>query len=118
MSKEQFLSFIKEVNTDAALQEKLKDAIEPDAVAAIAQSAGFESVSPDIVSDFIQYVAAQSTSEPEGEQELFSVSGGMSKVASAVLIGTAAGATILGVAGGVAGSYLAYQSRITASTFI
>lgn len=36
MSKEQFLGFIKEVNTDAALQEKLKDAFEPDAVAAIA----------------------------------------------------------------------------------
>lgn len=42
----------------------------------------------------------------------------MSKVASAVLIGTAAGASILGEAVGVAGSYLAYQSRITATTFI
>jgi predicted ribosomally synthesized peptide with nif11-like leader len=66
MSKEQFLSFLEAVNTDSALQEKLKDAAEPDAVAAIAKSAGFESVSPELVTDFLEYVAAQSASEQEG----------------------------------------------------
>ena len=73
MSKEQLRSFLESVNTDAALQEKLKDASEPDAVAAIAQSAGYGSVSAELVTDFLEYVAAQSATEPEGDKELSAV---------------------------------------------
>jgi len=93
MSKEQFLSFIESVNTDTALQEKLKDAAEPDAVSAIAQSAGFESVSPELVTDFLEYVVAQSASEQEGEQELSTVSGGLS---AGAIAGIATGAAVTG----------------------
>ena len=96
MSKEQFLSFLEVVNTDTALQEKLKDADEPGAVAAIAKSAGFESVSPDLITDFLEYVAAQSASEQEGEQELSAVSGGLSPLAIA---GIASGTAVTMLAG-------------------
>ena len=105
MSKEQFLSFMEAVNTDTALQEKLKDADEPDAVAAIAQSAGFESVSPELVTDFLEYVAAQSTIQQEEAQELSAVSGGLSPLAIA---GIASGAVVAG-AGVIAGAIWAFS---------
>ena len=89
MSKDQLRSFLEAVNTDTALQEKLKDAAEPEAVAAVAHSAGFESVSPELVADFLEYVSAQSASNQEGEQELSAVSGGMS---TAAITGIASGA--------------------------
>ena len=112
MSKEQFLSFLEAVNTDSALQEKLKDAAEPDAVAAIAQSAGFQSVSPELVTDFLEYVAAQSASEQEGEQELSTVSGGLS---AGAITGIASGA-VAGV-GVIAGAVLLFSpSKSTDST--
>ena len=105
MSKEQFLSFLEAVNTDTALQEMLKDAAEPDAVAAIAQSAGFESVSPELVADFLEYVAAQSVSDQKSEQELSAISGGLSPFAIAgIASGAVAGAAILSVTG-----YVAYK---------
>ena len=100
MSKDQLRSFLEAVNTDTALQEKLKDAAEPDAVAAIAQSAGFESVSPELVTDFLEYVAAQSAIETEEAQELSAVSGGLSPLAIA---GIATGAVVAG-AGVIAGA--------------
>ncbi len=105
MSKDQLRSFLEAVNTDTALQEKLKEAAEPDAVAAIAQSAGFESVSPELVTDFLEYVAAQSAIETEEAQELSAVSGGLSPLAIA---GIATGAVVAG-AGVIAGA--AYLSR-------
>jgi predicted ribosomally synthesized peptide with nif11-like leader len=96
MSKDQLRSFLEAVNTDTALQEKLKDADEHDAVAAIAKSAGFESVSPDLITDFLEYVAAQSASEQEGEQELSAVSGGLSPLAIAgIATGAVAGAGVI-----------------------
>jgi len=105
MSKDQLRSFLEAVNTDTALQEKLKDAAESDAVAAIAQSAGFESVSPDLVTDFLEYVAAQSAIQQEGDQELSAVSGGLSSLAIA---GIASG-TVVGAAGIVVAGIAAYQ---------
>ena len=105
MSKEQFLSFLEAVNTDSALQEKLKDAAEPDAVAAIAQSAGFESVSPELVTDFLEYVAAQSASEQNNEQELSAVSGGLSPLA----IGGIASSAVVAGAGVIAGAVWAFS---------
>ena len=106
MSKEEFRSFLEAVNTDTALQEKLKDAAEPDAVAAIAQSAGFESVSSELVADFLEYAAAQSASAQETEQELSTVSGGLSGGAIAGIIsGSVAGAAV------VAGAVWACQSK-------
>ena len=106
MSKDQLRSFLEAVNTDTALQEKLKEAAEPDAVAAIAQSAGFESVSPELVTDFLEYVAAQSASEQKGAQELSAVSGGLSPLAIA---GIATGAVVAG-AGVIAGAVLVFSS--------
>ncbi len=110
MSKDQLRSFLEAVNTDTALQEKLKEAAEPDAVAAIAQSAGFESVSPELVTDFLEYVAAQSASEQKGEQELSAVSGGLSPLAIAGIVG---GSVVAG-AGVIAGAYLVvtYPARV------
>jgi len=113
MSKEQFRSFLEAVNTDSALQEKLKEAAEPDAVAAIAQSAGFESVSPELVTDFLEYVAAQSASEQEGDQELSAVSGG--KMSTGAITGIAAAvATTVGAAVAV---YAGYESKSYDSNF-
>ena len=107
MSKEEFRSFLEAVNADTALQEKLKDAAEPDAVAAIAQSAGYGSVSAELVTDLLEYVAAQSATEPEGEKELSAVSGGLSAGAIAGIVsGSVAGAAVVGLAG-----YYAYNSR-------
>jgi predicted ribosomally synthesized peptide with nif11-like leader len=105
MSKEQFLSFLEAVNTDSALQEMLRDAAEPDAVAAIAQSAGFESVSPELVTDFLDYVAAQSASEQKSEQELSAVSGGLSPLAIAG-IATGSAVTVLAGAAVIANCYI------------
>ena len=107
MSKDQLRSFLEAVNTDTALQEKLKDAAEPDAVAAIAQSAGFESVSPELVTDFLEYVAAQSTIQQEGDQELSAVSGGLSPLAIA---GIATG-TVVGAAGILVAGYVAHKRK-------
>ena len=77
MSKEQLTIFLDAVNNCSALQEKLKDAAEPDAVAAIAKSAGCGTVSLELVSSFLEYVAAQSGSTEEMELELLPVSGGL-----------------------------------------
>ena len=46
MSEEQLKSFLEKVKADTSLQEKLKAAANPDAVAAIAKDAGF-SISAD-----------------------------------------------------------------------
>ncbi len=110
MSKDQLRSFLEAVNTDTALQEKLKEAAEPDAVAAIAQSAGFESVSPELVTDFLEYVAAQSAIETEEAQELSAVSGGLS---AGAIAGIATGAVVAG-AGVIAGAayLLPHPSRV------
>ena len=126
MSKKQFLSFLEAVNTDSALQEKLKDAAEPDAVAAIAQSAGFESVSPELVTDFLEYVAAQSTIQQEGDQELSAVSGGLSPlaiagiasgaVAGAALVGMAAYYTFKGSSGGIDAARVSSVSSVSSVT--
>ena len=105
MSKDQFISFLEAVNTDTALQEKLKDAAEPDAVAAIAQSAGYGSVSAELVADFLEYVATQSASDPEGEEELSTVSGGLSPLA----IGAIASGALAGVGVIAGGAYIAYK---------
>ena len=112
MSKEQLSSFLEAVNADTALQEKLKDAAEPDAVAAIAHSAGFESVSSELVTDFLEYVDAQSASEQEDNQELSAVSGGLSPLA----IGGIASGALAGV-GVIAGAVWAYQSKSSDSNF-
>ena len=107
VSENQLRSFLEAVISDSALEEKLKDAAQPDDVAAIAHSAGFESISPELVADFLEYVSAQSASEPEGEQELSAVSGGLS---SGAIVGIASGA-VAGV-GVIAGAtYLAYQAH-------
>lgn len=113
MSREQFLSFLEAVTADADLQEKLMDAGESDAVAAIAQSAGYESVSPELVTDFLEFVATQSTSEQEGEQQLSAVSGGMSNAGKIATIVTSsvAGVAVAGVAG-----YYSYKSQGKIST--
>jgi predicted ribosomally synthesized peptide with nif11-like leader len=105
MSKEEFRSFLEAVNTETALQEKLKDAAEPDAVAAIAQSAGFESVSSELVADFLEYIAAQSASEQKSEQELSAVSGGLSPIAIAG-IATGSAVTVLAGAAVIANCYI------------
>ena len=46
MSEEQLKAFLEKVNADTSLQEKLKAAANPDAIAAIAKEAGF-SISAD-----------------------------------------------------------------------
>ena len=46
MSEEQLKAFLEKVKTDASLQEKLKAAVDADAVTAIAKEAGF-SISAD-----------------------------------------------------------------------
>ena len=46
MSEEQLKAFLEKVKTDASLQEKLKAAVDADAVTAIAKEAGF-SISTD-----------------------------------------------------------------------
>ena len=48
MSEEQLKAFLEKVKADTSLQEKLKAAANPDAVAAIAKDAGF-SISADVV---------------------------------------------------------------------
>ena len=113
MSREQFLSFLEAVTADADLQEKLMDAGEPDPVAAIAQSARYESVSPELVTDFLDFVATQGTSEQEGEQQLSAVSGRMSnadKIAT-IVTSSVAGVAVAGVTG-----YYSYKSQGNIST--
>jgi len=55
----------------------LNDSTESVAVAAIAQSAGFESVSPELVTDFLEYVAAQTACKQEVQHEPSAVLGGL-----------------------------------------
>lgn len=105
MSKDQLRSFLQAVSTDAALQEKLKDAAGPEAVVSVAQSAGFESISAIQVAKFLEYVAAQDATEEEVE-ELSSVTGsGLSKVAIGAI---SAGAGALFVAGA---GWFAYEAN-------
>lgn len=107
MSKEQLTIFLDAVNTCCARQEKLKDAAEPDAVAAIAQSAGYGSVSAELVSNFLEHVAAQSGSTEEMELELSAVSGGL----KACTIASIASGAIAGAAVIATSSYLAYKKQ-------
>ena len=109
MSKQQLISFLELVNADSGLQEKLKVAVDPDAVASLAQSAGFESVSAELIIDFLEYVSAQSAAaSQETEQELLVVSGGGLSPATkwGIIGGSAAAGTA--VLAGVA--YLGYQT--------
>jgi hypothetical protein len=63
------------------------------------------------VADFLEYVSAQSASEPEGDKELSAVSGGLSAGAIAgIASGAVAGAAV------VAGAVWAYQSKSSDST--
>ena len=64
MSEEQLKAFLEKVKTDASLQEKLKAAVDADAVTAIAKEAGF-SVSADI-SDLKNAQSELSDEELEG----------------------------------------------------
>ncbi|MAR05659.1 MAG: Nif11-like leader peptide family natural product precursor [Cyanobium sp. NAT70] len=41
MSEEQLKAFLEKVKADTSLQEKLKGAVDPDSISAIAKSAGF-----------------------------------------------------------------------------
>ena len=61
MSEEQLKAFIEKVKADTSLQEKLKAAANPDAIAAIAKEAGF-SISADDLKN------AQSAIEMSDEQ--------------------------------------------------
>ena len=51
MSEEQLKAFIEKVKADTSLQEKLKAAANPDAVAAIAKEAGFSISAEDYASE-------------------------------------------------------------------
>jgi predicted ribosomally synthesized peptide with nif11-like leader len=64
MSEDQLKAFLEAVKADAGLLEKLKDAVDPDAVVAIAKEAGF-------------VISAEGISDEEvSEKELESVAGG------------------------------------------
>ena len=66
MSEEQLKAFLEAVKADAGLQEKLKDA-DPDAVVAIAKTAGF----------LISVEELQMSREEISEEELEGVAGGV-----------------------------------------
>ena len=51
MSEEQLKAFIEKVKADTSLQEKLKAAVDPDAVVSIAKDSGFAITAEDIQSE-------------------------------------------------------------------
>ena len=70
MSEEQLKAFLEKIKSDTELQEKLKEVSTPEAAIEIANAAGFS-----ITADDIQSMQ----SEPPGDQELESASGGGGK---------------------------------------
>ena len=66
MSEEQLKSFLEKVKADTGLQEKLKDAANPDAVVSIAKEVGFSISSDDLTK--AQYELS--------DQELEGIAGG------------------------------------------
>ena len=65
MSEEQLKAFLEKVKADTSLQEKLKAAANPDAMAAIAKEAGF-SISADDLKNAPNAYAQLSDEELEG----------------------------------------------------
>ncbi len=70
MSEEQLKAFLEKVQADTSLQEKLKAAVDANAVVAIAKEAGF-SLSADDINK------AQSAQSELSEEELEGVAGGV-----------------------------------------
>ena len=73
MSEEQLSAFLAAVKADAGLQEKLKNASDPDTAVAMAQEAGFD-VSK---ADWLKYQAKQTLAL--SDEELEGIAGGDSK---------------------------------------
>ncbi|WP_114990910.1 Nif11-like leader peptide family natural product precursor [Synechococcus sp. UW179A] len=67
MSEEQLKAFLEKIKSDTELQEKLKEVSTPEAAIEIANAAGFSITANDIQS---------MQSEPPGDQELETASGG------------------------------------------
>ena len=77
MAHESLLAFLEKASQDPALQEQLNGAVDAEAVASFAHSAGCTDVTAEQVSAFLAEVDSQQ--QANADQELEGVTGGLSK---------------------------------------
>lgn len=110
MAKEQLVSFLEFVQKDSTLQEKLTQSADATAFAAIAANAGFADVSPELVTDFFEFMNAQQNTLDQ-EDELSAVTGGVGSPAQSKLQKMMASMTIDMLTESAKGAYAGATSK-------